>query len=106
MSRCSPRSSRDRSIEPRSLLAMPRWIVRLGLVALILLSSALTRADEVVLVPNSTVKGATGGRVRGTVDSESLAEVVVRLGANSTTVPTDQIVSIRYDGQPPSMSLA
>jgi tetratricopeptide (TPR) repeat protein len=85
---------------------MPRWIVRLGSVSLILLSSAITRADEVVLIPNSTVKGATGGRVRGTVDSESAVEVVVRLGANTTKVPTEQIVSIRYDSQPPSMALA
>jgi tetratricopeptide (TPR) repeat protein len=60
---------------------------------------AVLRADDVSLVPGHTVKGAIGGRVRGAVQSESPTEVVVTLGANSTTVPTDQIASIRYDGQ-------
>ncbi len=63
-------------------------------------------ADEVVLIPNSTFKGATNDRVRGTVQSESTAEVVVKLGVNTINVPTDQIVSIRYDGQPASLALA
>ena len=40
----------------------------------------------------------------GQVQSESPAEVVVTLGTNSTTVPTDQIASIRYDGQSASFS--
>jgi tetratricopeptide (TPR) repeat protein len=31
---------------------------------------------------------------------------VVKLGANTTTVPTDQILSIRYDGQPATIQLA
>src|SRR5579875_2133518 len=57
------------------------------------------RADDVSLVQGTTVKQAIGGRVRGTVQSESPTEVVVTLGTNSITVPTDQIVSIRYDGQ-------
>ena len=59
-----------------------------------------------VLVPNSTVKGAIGGRVRGTIQSETPSEVVVKLGNNSTSVPVAEIVSIHYDGQPPSMALA
>jgi tetratricopeptide (TPR) repeat protein len=63
-------------------------------------------ADEVVLVPGAAVKQAVGGRVRGTVQSESASEVVVRLGANSITVPTDQVASIRYDSQPATMTLA
>jgi TolA-binding protein len=62
-------------------------------------SPAAVRADDVSLVPGHNVKGAIGGRVRGAVQSESPTEVVVTLGANSTTVPTDQIASIRYDGQ-------
>ncbi len=63
-------------------------------------------ADEVVLVPGSTVKQAISGRVRGQVQSESPSEVQVTLGANTTSVPTDQIVSIRYDGQPATLQLA
>jgi hypothetical protein len=62
--------------------------------------AATVCADEVVLVPNSTVKGVAGGWVRGTVQSETPTEVVVKLGATTTTVPTGEIVSIRYDGQP------
>ncbi|SIO66721.1 Tetratricopeptide repeat-containing protein [Singulisphaera sp. GP187] len=60
-------------------------------------------ADDVVLVPNSTVKNATGGRVRGTVQSESASEVVVKLGTTTTNVPSAEIISINYTGQPPSM---
>jgi tetratricopeptide (TPR) repeat protein len=68
--------------------------------------SATARGDEVVLVPDSTVKGAIGGRVRGTIQTETPTEVVVKLGNTTTTVPTGEIASIRYDGQPPSMALA
>ncbi len=76
-----------------------------ALVAALLLAGA-ARADEVMLVPGSTVKQAIGGRVRGQVQSESPSEVVVKLGSSTTTVPTDQIVSIRYDGQPATLQLA
>ena len=40
------------------------------------------------------------------MQSESPSEVVVLLGATTTTVPTDQIQSIRYDGQSASFQLA
>jgi tetratricopeptide (TPR) repeat protein len=63
-------------------------------------------ADEVVLIPGSTVKQAISGRVRGQVKSESPSEVQVTLGANTTAVPIDQIISIRYDGQPATLQLA
>lgn len=82
----------------------PRRLIPLGLLWLGLATSAL--ADEVVLIPGNTVKGATNNRVRGTVQSESAAEVVVKLGANTTSVPSDQILSIRYDGQPATIALA
>src|SRR4051812_27044764 len=68
--------------------------------------SATVAADEVVLVPGSTVKGAAGGRVRGAIQTESPTEVVVKLGNNTMNVPTGEIASIHYDGQPPSMALA
>src|SRR5262249_7128174 len=77
-----------------------------GAVGLVLTLGLSALADEIVLVPGSTVKNASGGRVRGSIQSESLSEVVVRLGANTSNVPTDQIVSIRYDGQPATMALA
>ncbi len=74
------------------------------------LTTALTAswapADEVVLVAGAAVKQAIGGRVRGQIQSESPAEVVVKLGSSTATVPTDQIVSIRYDGQPATLQLA
>src|SRR5262249_36640488 len=58
------------------------------------------------LIPGSTFKQAIGGRVRGQVQSESASEVTVLLGATTTAVPTDQIQSIRYDGQSASFALA
>ena len=73
------------------------------MLALGVATPTLAPADDVLLVPNSTVKNATGGRVRGTVESESATEVVVKLGATTTKVPTSEIVSINYTGQPPAM---
>lgn len=75
-------------------------------VALTLALAASAAADEVVLIPGSTVKQATGGRVRGTVQSETPAAVVVKLGTTEITVPADQIVSVSYTGQPASLALA
>lgn len=86
-------------------MPLSRWIT-VGSFSLSLALAAAVAADEVVLVPGTTVKQATGGRVRGSVQSESGIEVVVKLGANTINVPTEQVVSIRYDGQPASMALA
>jgi len=63
------------------------------------------RADDVNLIAGTTIKQAIGGRVKGQVQSESPSEVVVLLGATTTSVPTDQIQSIRYDGQSASFAL-
>src|SRR5262249_15612583 len=63
-------------------------------------------ADEVTLLAGANVKGAIGGRVRGAIQSESASEVLVQLGANTTSVPADQIAAIRYDGQSPNFQLA
>ncbi len=73
---------------------------------LLALMGGLAVADEVVLVPGTSVKQAIGGRVRGQVQSESPTEVVVKLGSSETTVPTDQILSISYVGQPATLQLA
>ena len=45
-------------------------------------------------------------RAAGQVQSESATEVVVKLGNNLINVPADQVVSVRYDGQPANMVLA
>ena len=67
--------------------------------------SSWLRADDVALVPGANIKQAIGGRVRGTIKTETPTEVVVTLGASSVTVPTDQITSIRYDLQSASYQL-
>jgi TolA-binding protein len=78
----------------------------LRVAVVITLSTTWAIADDVVLIPGTTVKQAIGGRVRGQVESESPSQVVVQLGATTTSVPTDQILSIRYDGQPATLQLA
>jgi tetratricopeptide (TPR) repeat protein len=75
--------------------------------ALAIAVGGIAWADEVTLIPGTTFKSATGGRsVRGVVQTESTSEVTVQLGTNTIRVPTDQILSIRYDGQPASLQLA
>jgi tetratricopeptide (TPR) repeat protein len=69
-------------------------------------SPAKLRGDEVRLIPGTSVKQAIGGVVRGQVQSESAAEVVVLVGANPVSVPADQIVSVRYDSQSATFPLA
>ena len=60
----------------------------------------------VTLIPDATIKGAAGGLVRGTVTSESPTEVEVKLGNTVTTIPTNEIASISYDGHPASLEQA
>src|SRR5262245_56922298 len=93
--------------EESHVMSLCRWFTA-GVTGLALLfaGAATAAADEVVLIANSTVKGATGGRVRGTIQSESPSEVVVKLGTTTTNVPTGEIASIHYDGQPASLALA
>ena len=71
-----------------------------------LLMVTLAVGDDIVLMPGAAVKQASSGHVRGVIQSESPTEVVVKLGATETSVPTDQIVSVRYDGQPATLQLA
>ena len=84
----------------------------LGRVFLVVISlaglsiSATLKGDEVRLIPGTTLKQSIGGVVRGQVQSESANEVVVLVGANPVTVPVDQIVSVRYDGQSATFPLA
>ncbi len=62
-------------------------------------------ADEVLLIPGSSVK-APGGRLRGTIQSESPNELEIQVSGSNQTVPIDQIASVKYDGQPASLGLA
>ena len=69
-------------------------------------SSWPSRADDVSLIPGNTVKQAIGGRVRGAVQSETPTEVVVTLGSNTTTVPTDRSPRSGMTHSPPTTSSA
>lgn len=89
-----------------SRMVLPRRAWKTWLFVFALAWAGATRADEVNLIQGTTFKQAIGGKVRGQVQSESPTEVVVTLGANTTTVPTDQIASIRYDGQSATFQLA
>ena len=84
----------------------PISIRRAAVAVLGLVAAASARGDVVHLVPGSTFKQAQGGAVRGQVTAESPAEVTVSLGATTVAVPTDQVESIEYQGQPASMQLA
>jgi tetratricopeptide (TPR) repeat protein len=85
----------------RTGLAVPAATAVVALVC-----GGVLRGDDVNLIPGSTFKQAIGGRVKGQVQSESPTEVTVLLGATTTSVPTDLIQSIRYDGQSASFALA
>src|SRR4051812_49389368 len=81
-----------------------RRLLPAGSLTLVLALAALPApADDVVLVPNAKVKTAPGGGGGGTVRWESRRGVVVKLGATTTSVPTAEIASISYTGQPPSL---
>ena len=73
--------NRDRSVRIRPLSL---------LVALLLAADAA--ADEVVLVPDSTI-AAAGGRLRGKIERETPEEVVIA----GRAVPLDQIAEVSYD---------
>ena len=62
-------------------------------------------ADQVVLVPNSTLK-APGGRFRGQITAETPTEVKLTLGATVQAIPVEQIATILYAGMPPTMARA
>lgn len=83
-----------------------RTIAVSGSLVLTLGMAVLVTADEVVLIPNSTVK-APGGRIRGQVISETPSELKIKpaTGADQT-VPVGQIASVAYDGGGPSFTLA
>ena len=58
-----------------------------AVVAGLILAANCAVADDVVLVAGTTFKQASGGRVRGQVQSESPTEVVVKLGNHHNHCP-------------------
>jgi hypothetical protein len=71
-----------------------------------LLAITASLADVVTLTPDATTKGDSAGKVRGTVVAESPTKVDVKLGANVTSIPTNEVASIEYDNDPPSLGAA
>src|SRR4051794_30074543 len=70
------------------------------------LTVGLALADEVILIPDATVK-IPGGRVRGQVTSESPTELKIKPATGAEqAIPVDQIASVTYDGLTPSFTLA
>jgi tetratricopeptide (TPR) repeat protein len=63
-------------------------------------------ADVITLTPDATTKGDSAGKVRGTVVSESPTKVEVKLGNSVTAIPTNEVASIDYDNDPPSLESA
>lgn len=70
------------------------------------LVASLALADIVTLTPDATTKGAAGGVVRGTITAESPSKVEVKLGNNVTSIPTNEVASVVYDGHPASLEQA
>lgn len=65
-----------------------------------------TRADDVTLIPNSTLN-IPGGRISGTIEAESPTSLRIAPGSGAAReIPIDQIASISYTGQPATLQLA
>jgi tetratricopeptide (TPR) repeat protein len=63
-------------------------------------------ADVITLTPDATTKGDSAGKVRGTIVSESPTKVEIKLGSSVTAIPTNEVASIDYDNNPPSLESA
>jgi tetratricopeptide (TPR) repeat protein len=85
----------------------PRPMLLAGPLAVLVALTAAVRADEVVLIPGSTVKVPGGRSVRGTIQSESPGEVRIKPAVGpEQAIPVDQIASVGYDNQPQNLTLA
>lgn len=60
-------------------------------------------ADVVTLTPDAVTKGDSAGKIRGTVVAESPTKVDIKLGQSVTSIPTNEVADIEYDGDPPSL---
>lgn len=84
-------------MRPRCLLL---WMVPL------VLASGPLRADDVELIPESTIK-APGNRIRGQITAESPSVVKIKPGVGAEqSIPVDQIKAISYDNTTPNFTLA
>lgn len=81
-------------------------LARVLSLGLLLAAPGLLRADTINLVPDSKVKAAIGGAVRGAIVGETTDAIQVRVGTTVVNVPTADVVSISYDGQPAGLGLA
>jgi tetratricopeptide (TPR) repeat protein len=77
-----------------------------GSLILPLAAISMSLGDIVTLTADATTKGGANGLIRGTVVSESPTKVEVKLGNTTTPIPTNEIVSISYDGVPASFDQA
>jgi tetratricopeptide (TPR) repeat protein len=76
------------------------------LVVPLVLMTGLLRADDVELVPDSTIK-TPGNRIRGQITAETPAAVKIKPGVGAEqSIPVDQIKAISYDNTTPSFTLA
>lgn len=70
------------------------------------LLTGTARSDEVVLIPDSTVK-VPGGKVVGQISAETPNSVKIKPNTGAEQdIPVDQIESVTYTGQPASLPLA
>ncbi|HWE39519.1 MAG TPA: tetratricopeptide repeat protein [Isosphaeraceae bacterium] len=79
---------------------------RLPVALAVVLAAAIARGDDILLVPKSTVPNAIGGKLKGTIQSETAAEVRVAINGKEVAVPVDQIEDIEYTGMPQSYTIA
>src|ERR1700733_11260968 len=63
-------------------------------------------ADVITLTADATTKGDSAGKVRGTIVAETPTKVEIKLGNSVTAIPTNEVASIDYDNNPPSLESA
>lgn len=75
-------------------------------VAMLIVLATGGLADDLILIPNSTVE-APGGKLSGQIQSETPTTVSIKPGSGAAReVPVDQVASIGYSGQPATLPLA
>lgn len=75
-------------------------------VAIIIVVSLPASADDVTLIPNSTIS-IPGGRITGTIESETPTSLRIAPGSGAAReIPIDQVATIAYTGQPATLQLA
>ncbi len=83
-----------------------RLPLRAGLSLILLAVPTVALADTIYVVPDTKVKNVIGGAVRGSIQGETTDAIQVRVGTTLVNVPTADVASVTYDGQPASFGLA